>query len=95
MTARAINNAGQIVGWGYPLGRHNDTGTIAAYRYTPPGPGEEFGTVIDLKAPGLVWDPREATAINDDGDVAGHFHDGLLRAFLWTRRRGSIVCRGC
>ncbi len=86
ITARDINDAGQIVGVGYPQGRGNLFGQRAAYRYTPPGPGKTIGRVEDLHVPNLSSAiPQEATAINNEGDVAGHFYadDGLMHAFLW------------
>ena len=51
ITARDINNAGQIVGYGYP---HGDFGEFvqSAYRYSPPQNGERFGTVENLGVPG-------------------------------------------
>jgi len=92
LTARAINDAGQIVGLGHPKGRRNFTGTPAAYRYTPPAAGESVGRVDDLWVPGLHFQ-EEATAINNDGDVAGHFLSAeteRYHAFLWTTETGFI-----
>jgi len=83
LTARDINDAGQIVGYGYPDGGFGEF-VQSAYRYTPPGPGEMFGTVENLGVPGPM--SAQATAINNDGDVAGQFvsdSDGVWHSFLW------------
>ena len=92
LTARDINSAGQIVGVGHPLGRRNNTGSVAAYRYTPPAAGESVGRVDNLWVPGLHFQ-EDATAINDNGDVAGHFvsaDTNCYHAFLWTAEAGFI-----
>lgn len=92
LTARDINSAGQIVGVGHPLGRRNNTGSVAAYRYTPPAAGESVGRVDNLWVPGLNFQ-EDATAINGNGDVAGHFVSAVTNcyhAFLWTAEAGFI-----
>ena len=92
LTAHDINSAGQIVGVGYPKGRRNLTGTLAAYLYTPPAAGESVGRVDDLLVPGLNFQ-EAATAINNDGDVAGHFVSAdteRYHAFLWTAEAGFV-----
>ncbi len=92
LTARDINSAGQIVGFGYPLGRRNITNRRAAYRYTPPAAGESVGRVDDLWVPGLNFQ-EDATAINNNGDVAGHFLSAATNryhAFLWTAEEGFV-----
>ena len=83
MSAEDINDAGQIVGYGYPnaaFGQYVST----AYRYTPPQAGERFGTVEELPVPGP--DSARANAINNDGDVVGQFVsdvDSYWHGFLW------------
>jgi len=92
LTALDINDAGQIVGLGYPKGRRNITGRLAAYLYTPPAAGEAVGRVQDLLVHGLNFQ-EEATAINNDGDVAGHFLSAeteRYHAFLWTPEIGFV-----
>jgi len=90
-SARDINALGQIVGGGHPLGHRNLIGEVAAYRYTPPTPGQDVGNAIDLQLPGSSYE--EAVGINDSGDVAGYFlspADNHYHAFYWTDATGAV-----
>jgi len=90
--ASDINDAGQIVGAGYSSGAFGEF-VQTAYRITLPGAGEMFATIEDLGVPGPTSGAGGVggVAINDDGDVAGHFApDGIYHAFLWTPEAGLV-----
>ena len=74
--ARAINNAGQIVGWSEISG-----GTHHAFLY-------ENGTMTDLNdllPPGSTWELKEAEDINEVGQIVGvGTIGGNSRGFLMT-----------
>lgn len=92
-----INNNGQIVGRGEGSG-----GGDRPFRYTPPIAPSTHGTVTFFKSADMVF--GQATGINEDGDVCGHYlsgdplpypdpfgnlNDGRhWRAFLWTPEDG-------
>lgn len=84
--ATDINDSGEIVGTGFfgPYVNNN----LRAFRYSPPLPGEQYGTIIDLEiAPGHdVW----ARGINNAGDVVGKFIVGspTYYSFLWRPESG-------
>jgi probable HAF family extracellular repeat protein len=66
--AQAINDRGQIVG----TARFTQTGTLRAFRFTFPGPADEFGVMEEL---GLVNSSTDTLArftdINNFGECVG------------------------
>ena len=80
---RAINDAGQVAGYGEPAGGSN----YHAFRYTgTPGSG---GVMVDLGT--LGGNESRGWGINNAGQVTGWSQrtDGLTRAFLYTGTPGS------
>ncbi|GAA4737231.1 hypothetical protein [Phytohabitans rumicis] len=90
--ARAVNNAGLVVGSSDTWASDGSIGPTHAVVWSPAGSG--YGRPQDLGTlGGLV---SKAYAVNDLGEVVGWSHDtgGAPRAFLWSSALGGMTDLG-
>lgn len=98
-TAEDMNDAGQIVGYGfyYPEGYPLEDRIYMAYRWTPPTGEGLFALLERLDLPVEDWQRTSDNKllINNSGDMAGAFIplEGDYGVFLYTAEDG-YVCRG-
>src|SRR5262249_39998558 len=89
--ANAINSAGQIVG--YFGGSGNKTAFVATVDASNNGTHTDLHTLIPANS---GWVLKEATAINDSGQIVGYGNLGnLVSAFVLTPvSQGGACCSG-
>ena len=85
--AEAINDGGQVIGFGHLFDGDGNLLETFLYRLTPDPSGAGFATVDNLGD----FNTFRGTAINNDGDVGGfEFVAGVAHAALYTEATGWV-----